>query len=86
MVDGILDAPERHIVYDVPCKPDDEEVAYPLIEKDLRRDAGIGASDDDGKGFLPFRDLVTAFFVLIRVIGRFIAANLLFPSSNACNA
>jgi hypothetical protein len=37
----------------IACNPDDEEIAHPLVEKDLRRNAGIGTPEDGSDRFLP---------------------------------
>ncbi len=49
---GVFDAAQNGVVYDVPGYSDDEQVAQALIEYELRRNSGIGATQDHGERML----------------------------------
>jgi len=49
VLDGVLDAAEHMIVEDVAGVAQDEQIAEPLVEVELRGEARIGAREDDGK-------------------------------------
>ncbi len=61
---GVLHAAQDGLVGHVSGGADDEEVAHTLVKEDLRRDAGIGAPQDDGEGLLPGEGLPPARGVL----------------------
>jgi hypothetical protein len=46
-------------VEDVTCGADDEHVAEPLVEDDLGGDAGVSATEQDGRGVLAVDELRT---------------------------
>src|SRR5512144_1890695 len=49
LVGAELEAAERHPVHRLPRGPDDEDVPEPLVEQQLRRDAGVDAREDGGE-------------------------------------
>jgi hypothetical protein len=55
-----LDAADLRRRHDVAGHADDEQIAEPLIEHDLRRHAGVGTAENDGERFLIGRGLETA--------------------------
>ncbi len=55
--DGVLDGPEHGVVDHVTGGADDEHVAQTLIEDDLGGDAGVSASEQDGRGVLAADEL-----------------------------
>jgi hypothetical protein len=66
---GILDAANGFIGGDIAGDAHYEEIAYTLIEGDLRRHARIGAREDHGEWFLARAGTGEAAFVL--AVGRF---------------
>src|SRR5437762_14360000 len=52
MIDRILDAPQALIVDHISCHADHKQIAEPLIEYDLGRNARIGAAENDRKRML----------------------------------
>src|SRR5262249_62303323 len=61
MVDRVLDAAQSFIIDHVARYADDEQIADPLVEHDLRRDAGIRTADNDGKWMLYVSQLRASF-------------------------
>jgi hypothetical protein len=57
---GVLDAPDQRWSDDVPGDADDEQIAEPLIEDDLRRNARVGAAENDRVRLLLLRELGAA--------------------------
>ena len=55
-----LHAPDLRRRHDIARDPDDEQIAEPLIEDQLRGDARVGAAKDDGKRFLSGHELGTS--------------------------
>jgi hypothetical protein len=57
VLDCILDATENGVVNDVPGNSYDEEIAQSLIEEQLRRNSGVGTTEDHSKWVLPGNQL-----------------------------
>src|SRR5208283_135501 len=51
MFDRVFDASDCFVAGDVPGDAHDKKIADPLVERDLRRDARVGAAEDNGVGF-----------------------------------
>jgi hypothetical protein len=67
---GKFDAADERRRHDIARNADDEQVAEALIEDDLSRDAGIGATEDDRKRLLGRRDLTAAPAVVQTAAGN----------------
>src|SRR5438876_10728365 len=55
--DCVFDAAQRMVVDQIASRANDEKVTQVLVEDQLRRNARIGASDDDGERVLRLRRL-----------------------------
>ena len=68
MLDGVFDAAKHVFIDDVAGDPDHEQRAKALIEDDVWGNSGIGAGEDNGKGFLPSSQGASAAGTLIGVL------------------
>ena len=57
MLDRIFDAAKGMVINKISRGADDEEIADPLFENDLRRSAGVGTGQNDGEWVLRLRGL-----------------------------
>ena len=58
VLDGVVDAAERHAVGDVAGGADHEHLAQLLVEHQLGWHPGVGAGEDGGTRMLPLRQLM----------------------------